>query len=96
MFCTHVYSKPLNYAIALNELGSDIVNQYVGQEPSGGKFNTIELDYNSEKLRNKYQVNLLLKNLPRLRKTLQPHGKCRIHRCQLSAAKLDEAGDVGG
>ncbi len=42
------YRKPLNYAIALNELGSDVVHRYVGQEPSGGKFNALELDYNSE------------------------------------------------
>ncbi len=44
LFCR----KPLNYAIALNELGSDVVHRYVGQEPSGGKFNALELDYNSE------------------------------------------------
>lgn len=44
--CPH--SKPLQYGIALNELNSDIVHQYVGQEPSGGKFNALELDYNSE------------------------------------------------
>ena len=43
------FSKPLNYAIALNELGSSVVHKYVGQEPSGGKFNALELDYNSEK-----------------------------------------------
>lgn len=41
------FSKPLNYAIALNELGSEVVHKYVGQEPSGGKFNALELDYNS-------------------------------------------------
>ncbi|TRY72687.1 hypothetical protein TCAL_05393 [Tigriopus californicus] len=40
--------KPLNYAIALNELGAEIVHQYVGQEPSGGKFNAIELDYTNK------------------------------------------------
>ncbi|XP_076354978.1 glutaminase liver isoform, mitochondrial-like isoform X1 [Tachypleus tridentatus] len=40
--------KPLNYAIALNELGSDIVHQYVGQEPSGRMFNELVLDYNKK------------------------------------------------
>ncbi len=44
------FRKPLNYAIALNELGSDVVHRYVGQEPSGGKFNALELDYNSERI----------------------------------------------
>ena len=43
-----VCSKPLNYAIALNELGADIVHSYVGQEPSGRKFNDLELHYNSK------------------------------------------------
>ena len=42
------FSKPLNYAIALNELGSETVHDYVGQEPSGRKFNELDLDYNSE------------------------------------------------
>ena len=40
-------SKPLSYAIALNELGSDVVHEYIGQEPSGRKFNDLDLDYNS-------------------------------------------------
>ena len=42
------FSKPLNYAIALNELGSETVHDYVGQEPSGRKFNELDLDYNSK------------------------------------------------
>ncbi|XP_054719032.1 glutaminase kidney isoform, mitochondrial-like [Uloborus diversus] len=40
--------KPMNYAIALTELGSDIVHQYVGQEPSGRMFNELVLDYNKK------------------------------------------------
>jgi glutaminase len=44
----HFYSKPLNYAIALNELGADVVHKYIGQEPSGRKFNDLDLDYNSK------------------------------------------------
>lgn len=35
--------KPINYAIALSELGSDITHQYVGQEPSGRLFNDLSL-----------------------------------------------------
>lgn len=35
--------KPLNYAIALNELGSDLTHEYVGQEPSGRLFNDLSL-----------------------------------------------------
>ncbi|XP_021949726.1 glutaminase liver isoform, mitochondrial isoform X2 [Folsomia candida] len=41
-------SKPLTYAIALNELGSETVHQYVGQEPSGRMFNELVLDYNKK------------------------------------------------
>lgn len=40
--------KPINYAIALTELGSDTVHQYVGQEPSGRMFNELVLDYNKK------------------------------------------------
>ena len=39
---------PLNYAIALNEIGSETVHEYVGQEPSGRKHNELDLDYNSK------------------------------------------------
>ena len=42
------YSKPLTYGIALNELGSEVVHRYVGQEPSGRMFNELILDYNSK------------------------------------------------
>lgn len=41
-------SKPLTYAIALNELGADVVHRYIGQEPSGRMFNELILDYNSK------------------------------------------------
>ncbi|XP_076332807.1 glutaminase liver isoform, mitochondrial-like isoform X2 [Tachypleus tridentatus] len=40
--------KPLNYGIALSELGSDIVHQYIGQEPSGRMFNELVLDYDKK------------------------------------------------
>ena len=36
--------KPINYAIALSELASDVVHKYVGQEPSGRMFNELVLD----------------------------------------------------
>ena len=41
-------SKPFTYAACLNELGSDLVHQYVGQEPSGRMFNELSLDFNSK------------------------------------------------
>ncbi len=62
------FSKPLNYAIALNELGSDIVHSYVGQEPSGRKFNDLDLDYNSEDI-----GRILLDNYLNLIFSVKPH-----------------------
>lgn len=41
-------SKPLTYAIALDQLGQEVVHRYVGQEPSGRNFNELVLDYDSE------------------------------------------------
>ena len=41
-------SKPLTYAMVLDDLGPDAVHQYVGQEPSGQAFNTIHLDHHSK------------------------------------------------
>lgn len=41
-------SKPLTYAIALEQLGAYLVHQYIGQEPSGRNYNELVLDYNSE------------------------------------------------
>ena len=41
-------SKPFTYAVCLNELGSETVHQYVGQEPSGRMFNNLCLDYNNK------------------------------------------------
>jgi len=41
-------SKPFTYAICLKELGSQVVHQYIGQEPSGRDFNEICLDKSGE------------------------------------------------
>lgn len=41
-------SKPLTYAIALEELGQETVHTFVGQEPSGRNFNELVLDFNSK------------------------------------------------
>lgn len=41
-------SKPLTYAIALEELGQETVHTFVGQEPSGRNFNELVLDFNKK------------------------------------------------
>uniref|UniRef100_A0AAV2M8C9 glutaminase n=1 Tax=Knipowitschia caucasica TaxID=637954 RepID=A0AAV2M8C9_KNICA len=43
-FCLQSCVKPLQYAIAVHEKGTDAVHQYVGMEPSGVKFNMLSLD----------------------------------------------------
>jgi len=41
-------SKPFTYALSLDQLGADVVQDYIGREPSGRNFNEIVLDYNDQ------------------------------------------------
>lgn len=43
-FCLQSCVKPLQYAIAVHEAGTETVHRYVGKEPSGLKFNMLSLD----------------------------------------------------
>uniref|UniRef100_A0A669F140 glutaminase n=1 Tax=Oreochromis niloticus TaxID=8128 RepID=A0A669F140_ORENI len=43
-FCLQSCVKPLEYAIAVHEFGSEHVHQFVGKEPSGLKFNKLSLN----------------------------------------------------
>ncbi|XP_071399586.1 glutaminase kidney isoform, mitochondrial-like [Centroberyx affinis] len=43
-FCLQSCVKPLEYAIAVHELGTEHVHHFVGKEPSGLKFNKLSLD----------------------------------------------------
>ncbi|KAJ8259350.1 hypothetical protein COCON_G00183620 [Conger conger] len=43
-FCLQSCVKPLEYAMAVDEVGTERVHQYVGMEPSGLKFNKLSLD----------------------------------------------------
>ncbi|KAI9548873.1 hypothetical protein NQZ68_003407 [Dissostichus eleginoides] len=43
-FCLQSCVKPLQYAIAVHEAGTEKVHRYVGMEPSGFKFNMLSLD----------------------------------------------------
>jgi hypothetical protein len=44
-FCLQSVSKPLTYAMVLDDLSPEVIHEYVGHEPSGVAFNTINLDY---------------------------------------------------
>ena len=41
-------SKPFTFALSIDQLGVDVVQDYIGREPSGRYFNEIVLDYNGE------------------------------------------------
>ncbi|KAK9514932.1 hypothetical protein VZT92_025613 [Zoarces viviparus] len=43
-FCLQSCVKPLEYAIAVHEFGSEHVHHFVGKEPSGFKFNKLSLN----------------------------------------------------
>ncbi|XP_053311652.1 glutaminase liver isoform, mitochondrial [Spea bombifrons] len=44
-FCLQSCVKPLKYAIAVNDLGTDYVHQHMGTEPSGHRFNKLSLNH---------------------------------------------------
>eukprot|EP00736_Rhodelphis_marinus_P003218 Rmarinus@m.15786 len=44
IFCIQSCSKPITYALGLNELGREKVHTHVGKEPSGRRFNEMLLD----------------------------------------------------
>ena len=65
-FTLQSVSKPFTYAVCLNELGPEVVHNYVSHEPSGRNFNEIVLDkrYQNKKIKNniikfkiKYSIN---------------------------------------
>ncbi|MBK7993617.1 MAG: glutaminase A [Blastocatellia bacterium] len=47
-FCIQSCSKPINYCLALEEQGENIVHKYVGREPSGRGFNELTLNYENK------------------------------------------------
>ncbi|XP_072254797.1 glutaminase liver isoform, mitochondrial [Pyxicephalus adspersus] len=47
--CLQSCVKPLKYAIALNDLGTDYVHQHMGKEPSGHRFNKLSLNKQGER-----------------------------------------------
>ena len=55
------FSKPITYALTLEELGTEIVHRYQGREPSGRMFNEIVLDHNSKNPSILHYFKLLLK-----------------------------------
>ena len=42
------FSKPFTYALSLDQLGAEVVQKYIGREPSGRTFNEIAVDYNGQ------------------------------------------------
>ncbi|CAH2224375.1 glutaminase liver isoform, mitochondrial isoform X1 [Pelobates cultripes] len=44
-FCLQSCVKPLKYAIAVNDHGTEYVHQHMGKEPSGNRFNKMSLNH---------------------------------------------------
>ena len=42
------FSKPFVYALCLEYLGAEVVEKYIGREPSGRQFNEIAMDHNNQ------------------------------------------------
>jgi len=43
-FCLQSTCKPINYCIAVDELGEDTIHKHIGREPSGRSFNELSLN----------------------------------------------------
>uniref|UniRef100_A0A8B9HDQ9 glutaminase n=1 Tax=Astyanax mexicanus TaxID=7994 RepID=A0A8B9HDQ9_ASTMX len=58
-FCLQSCVKPLEYAIAVHEHGTEHVHRFVGKEPSGLKFNMLSLDEDAVLLNNVFSYFLV-------------------------------------
>lgn len=47
-FCLQSCVKPLKYAIAVNDYGTEYVHSFIGKEPSGLRFNKLSLNEDGE------------------------------------------------
>lgn len=62
-FCLQSCVKPLEYALAVHETGTEHVHRYVGKEPSGLKFNKLSLDEEGENPSQSVLFHLLMLSL---------------------------------
>lgn len=50
-FCLQSCVKPLKYAVAVNDYGTEHVHSFIGKEPSGLRFNKLFLNEDGESAR---------------------------------------------
>ena len=63
-YLSNYFSKPFTYALCLDHLGEDIVQEFIGREPSGRGFNDIALDRNGKQILGIKQVDHTILGLP--------------------------------
>lgn len=51
-FCLQSCVKPLKYAIAVHDHGTEYVHRFIGKEPSGLRFNKLFLNEDGEETQN--------------------------------------------
>lgn len=69
-FCLQSCVKPLKYAIAVNDHGTEYVHSFIGKEPSGLRFNKLFLNEEGEPPRFRFSLSAHEKHMKKKRDPL--------------------------
>lgn len=73
-FCLQSCVKPLKYAVAVHDHGTEYVHSFIGKEPSGLRFNKLFLNEDGETLPGQNRIRSLLLRRDRNVAVLPPDG----------------------